>query len=50
LLGYPSFAAMSMETKMAGSVGNVTKMIELLLEKGKFKTYRVYMDRVKVMK
>ncbi|XP_046648251.1 probable cytosolic oligopeptidase A [Daphnia pulicaria] len=33
LLGYPSFAAMSMETKMAGSVGNVTKMIELLLEK-----------------
>ncbi|KAI9557823.1 hypothetical protein GHT06_014572 [Daphnia sinensis] len=33
LLGYPSFAAMSMETKMAGSVGNVNKMIELLLEK-----------------
>ena len=37
LLGYPTFAAMSMETKMAGSVDNVTKMIELLLEKGNFK-------------
>lgn len=34
LLGYPSYAAMSMETKMAGSVDNVNKMIELLLEKG----------------
>lgn len=35
MLGYPSFAAMSMETKMAGSVENVNKMIYLLLEKGK---------------
>ena len=34
LLGYPSFAAMSMETKMAGSVENVMKMIDLLSEKG----------------
>ena len=34
LLGYSNFAAMSMETKMAGSVENVNKMIELLLEKG----------------
>lgn len=36
LLGYASFADMSMETKMAGSVDNVKKMIDLLLEKGKF--------------
>lgn len=34
ILGYPSYAAMSMETKMAGSVDNVKTMIELLLEKG----------------
>lgn len=35
LLGYPNFAAMSMETKMAGSVENVMKMIDLLTEKGR---------------
>ncbi|XP_076435405.1 uncharacterized protein LOC143275299 [Babylonia areolata] len=35
LLGYESFAEMSMETKMAGTVENVLNMIETL--KGKFK-------------
>ena len=34
LLGYGSFADISMETKMAGSVQNVNKMIEDLMEKG----------------
>ncbi|KAK9881511.1 hypothetical protein WA026_016391 [Henosepilachna vigintioctopunctata] len=35
LLGYDTFADMSMETKMAGSVENVKKTINILLEKAK---------------
>uniref|UniRef100_A0A1B0CDE1 oligopeptidase A n=1 Tax=Lutzomyia longipalpis TaxID=7200 RepID=A0A1B0CDE1_LUTLO len=35
LLGYESFVDMSMETKMAGSKENVTKMLEALREKAK---------------
>ena len=34
LLGYSSFADMSMETKMAGSVETVKEMIHSLMEKG----------------
>ena len=34
LLGYPNFAEMSMETKMAGSVDNVMSMITTLMSRG----------------
>lgn len=37
LLGYSSFADMSMETKMAGSINTVKNMIESLAEKGNCK-------------
>lgn len=34
LLGYNSFAEMSMETKMAGSIDNVTNTLQAILEHG----------------
>lgn len=34
LLGYPTYAHLSMETKMAGSLQSVENMLDFLLKKG----------------
>lgn len=36
VLGYITYAHMSMETKMAGSIANVQQTLNLLLKKGNF--------------